>query len=144
MLKTVRHAFRRSHGMHRVCGMHALGKVHVIRDCAVLRIADYHPHRVAIARSRASSAQSDDTETVDDPAEERSLEWERPDDTPRIPYVEKDIPLPDGLRPEQVRCVLGEDAVFLIKVGCFVPPLPSTLDICVTRQKARRGTDGLS
>ncbi|KAH9959418.1 hypothetical protein BC827DRAFT_502806 [Russula dissimulans] len=35
-----------------------------------------------------------------------------------IPYVEKDIPLPDGLRPRSahVRCVLGEDVVLLFEV----------------------------
>jgi len=128
MLTTVPHAFRRSTGLHKVCGMHALGKLHVIRDRGVLRITDYHRHRVA----RARAAQRDDA--VDNPAEEeQGQEWQRPDGTPgtephssQIPYVEKDIPLPDGLRSEQVRCVLGEDAVFLIQVGFFVP-CPSTI-----------------
>jgi hypothetical protein len=134
MLTTVPHAFRRSTGLHKVCGMHALGKLRVIRDRNVLRITDYHPHRVAHERARA--AQRDDTgaDLDDNPAEQEQeqeqegQEWQRLDDgtTPgtephnlQIPYVEKDIPLPDGLRSEQVRCVLGEDAVFLIQVGFF-------------------------
>jgi hypothetical protein len=138
MLTTVPHAFRRSSGRHKVCGMRALGKLHVIRDRGVLRITDYHPHRVA--REHARAAQRDDTGGADDVVavdnpteEEQDQEWQRSDGTPdtelhslQIPYVEKDIPLPDGLRSEQVRCVLGEDAVFLIQVG-FVPSAPSTI-----------------
>jgi hypothetical protein len=136
-LTTVPYVFRRSTGMHKVCGMRALGEAHVLGDRGVLRITDYHPHRVARARAHASlgddgpgeDGNGDDDD--DDPSEEG---WRRRrqratcarDVLPRgtqIPYVEKDIPLPDGLRSEHVQCVLGEDVVLLIEVG--VSPLSS-------------------
>ena len=149
-LMTVPYVFRRDTGMHKVCGMHALDKAHVLRDRGVLRITDYHPRRIARARTCASpgddgprddgdggdDAENDDGDNDDgdddDPSEEG---WRRRrqrancvrDALPRsaqIPYVEKDIPLPDGLRPEHVRCVLGEDVVLLIEVG--ISPSPST------------------
>jgi hypothetical protein len=48
----------------------------------------------------------------------------------QIPCVEKDIPLPDGLRSEHVQCVLGEDVVLLIEVG--VSPLSSNPSCVLT------------
>jgi len=41
-----------------------------------------------------------------------------------IPYVEKDIPLPDGLRSSHARCVLGEDVVLLFEVCPTSPSQP--------------------
>ena len=35
----------------------------------------------------------------------------------KIPYILKDIPLPDGLRLENIKCVLGEDVVAVFEVG---------------------------
>ena len=147
-LTTVPYVFRRSTGMHKVCGMRALGQAHVLGDRGVLRITDYHPHRVARARACASlgddgpgddgdddendeGSDGDEDDTDDDPPEERRRRRRQRatcarDVLPRstqIPYVEKDIPLPDGLRSEHVQCVLGEDVVLLIEVG--VSPLSS-------------------
>ena len=38
-----------------------------------------------------------------------------PDET--IPHVFKDIPLPSGLRLENIKCALGEDVVAVFEVG---------------------------
>ena len=115
---------------------------HVLRDHGVLRITDYHPHRVARARSYAAAPGDDDPRDGDDddddddgddgPSEEA---WRRLRERAnyardallrgmQIPYVEKDIPLLDGLHSENVQCVLGEDVVLLIQVSVS-PPLYS-------------------
>jgi hypothetical protein len=149
-LTTVPDMFVREIRQHRVCGMHALGEPHLLVDCGVLRITDYHPHRVA--RARAAAAIVPVGSGDDDPAVAavRGKEWgggeekggqRRPrggpdcdHDTARgepprgggsggvqaqIPYVEKDIPLPEGLRSGYFRCVLGEDVVVLLKVSHY-------------------------
>jgi len=138
-LTTVPYVFRRNTGLHRACGMYALGRPHVLRDRGVLRITDYHPHRVARARTCASPGDDGDGpgddddddhdgghDGVDDDDAPEEGWGRRPscarDALPRstqIPYVEKDIPLPDGLRSEHVQCVLGEDVVLLIEVGAI-------------------------
>jgi hypothetical protein len=141
MLMMARHGFQHGTGMYDVCGMHVLSKPEVIPDRAVLRIADYHPQRVA--HKRATAAQRDDRRREDDGYDgdshatggegRRGEQWPDHGDVPHaesqeIPYVEKNIPLPEGVRPECVRCVLGEDAVFLIQVG-LCPLCP--FDHCV-------------
>jgi hypothetical protein len=168
MLTMVPHVSQRSTGLHNVCGMHALGKPHVIRDRGVLRIADYHQQRVACERATATRSDDgcreddgydgndfggdghgDDLDGDDDgnamgEGRRRGHQWPDGDvadaEPQQIPYVEKDIPLPDGVRPERVRCVLGEDAVFLIQVGV----VSSALGHCTTREKVRRGTNDSS
>jgi hypothetical protein len=65
-LTTLPYVFRRSTGLHKACGMHALGKPHVFRDRGVLRITDYHPHRVARARAWAAAAGDDGPRDGDD------------------------------------------------------------------------------
>jgi hypothetical protein len=147
-MTTTPHVFQRSTGQHKVCGMHALGKPHVLRDRGILRIADFHPHRVARAAQGDDDGRGggggggqgvdgqdeehdDDDDDDDDDADELEGRWrgrQLPDSAPgavphstQIPYVEKDIPLPDGLRSEHVRCVLGEDLVFLFEVGFCLP-----------------------
>jgi hypothetical protein len=141
-LTTVPDVFVRELCQHRVCGMHALGEPHLLLDCGILRITDYHPHRVARARAAAATVPVGSGD--DDPAAatvgagggEGGEEVPRggPDcdhdhdiargEPPRgggvqIPHVEKDIPFPDGLRFEYVpfRCILGEDVVVLLEVG---------------------------
>ena len=146
-LTTLPYVCQLNTGLYKACGMHALGTPHVLRDRGVLRITDYHPHRVARARARSCAPPGDDGPRCgndgDDDGESNDDDYE--DDGPsdeawrrrreranyardallrstQIPYVEKDIPLPDGLG--HVQCVLGEDVVLLIQVG--VSPLAST------------------
>jgi hypothetical protein len=113
--------------MHMICGMHALCQPHcVLRDRGILRIADYHPHRVAQARAQgacASGGPADDDNDNDTAGEHQSQQSRdnRTPPIPQIPYAEKDIPLPDGLSSEHVRCVLCEDVVMLFEVS------PSTM-----------------
>jgi hypothetical protein len=134
-LTTVPNLFHRNLGEHRVCGMNALVEPHLLLDRGILRITDYHPHRVARARACAAAV----TVPVGGgdvgpaaaavPAEGGGEEEEGNDhDTARgeqprggggvqIPHVEKDIPLPEGLRSGHVQCILGEDVVVLLEVG---------------------------
>ncbi|KAI9507854.1 hypothetical protein F5148DRAFT_1284735 [Russula earlei] len=135
-LTKVPNVSQRNLGLHKACGMHALSEPHVLPDRRILRVADYHPYRVA--RSRLADADADAgaggcgeddedrDEDEDDAAGERCPRRPRRSDRapgalplpPRgmpIPYVEKDIRLPDGLRSEHVRCVLGEDVVALFE-----------------------------
>jgi hypothetical protein len=73
-------------------------------------------------------------ERDDDDADELKGRWrgrQRPDSAPspephstQIPYVEKHKPLPDGLGSEHVRCVLGEDLVFLFEFSFGGPENP--------------------
>jgi hypothetical protein len=48
-LTTMSNVSQRIRDEHRVCGMHTLGQPHLLNllDRGVLRIMDYHPHRVA-------------------------------------------------------------------------------------------------
>jgi len=145
-------------GLRKACGMHALGEPHhILLDRGVLRIADYHPHRVARARQAASHNNNDDNHhrnhiaggsgcsgtgdgEDDDPAKEWEGGRERCERWPSnhastgplpwqscvpIPYVEKDIPLPDGLQSSHVRCVLVEDVVLLFEVCPTSPSQPT-------------------
>jgi hypothetical protein len=110
--------------------MHVLGKPHLLVDRGILRVTDYHPHRVA--RAQAAAATVPEEGGGEDKSSRRRPRG-GPDydhDTARgepprggsgggvqIPYVEKDIPLLDGLRSGCVRCILGEDVVVLLEVG---------------------------
>ena len=148
-LTTIPYVFRRNTGLHKACGMYALGEPHVLHDRGVLRITDYHPHRVARARTCASPGdygpggddggddddKNDDGDNDDDGGDDDDASEEgwghRPNcargalpRSTQIPYVEKDIPLPDGLRSEHVQCILGEDVVLLIEVGASPSPRP--------------------
>jgi hypothetical protein len=141
-LTTVPDMFVRERRQHRVCGMHALDEPHLLLDRGILRITDYHPHRVARARAAAATVPVGSGD--DDPAAAAveaggggggeevprgGPDCDHDHDTARgepprgggvqIPHVEKDIPLPDGLRFEYVpfRCILGEDVVVLLEVG---------------------------
>jgi hypothetical protein len=144
-LTTMSNVSQRNLDEHRVCGMHALAEPHLL-DRGILRITDYHPHRVVRARARAAAAavgsgDDDPAATAAEAEEGRGGEegsrrrprggsdCDRDHDTARselprgggvqaqIPYVEKDIPLPEGLRSGYFRCILGEDVVVLLEVG---------------------------
>jgi hypothetical protein len=125
-LTTVPNVSLRDLGRHRVCGMHALSEPHLLLDRGILRIADYHLHRVACARAAATvpvGSGDDDPAVAAVGAEEDTAGGEPPRGgggggvQAQIPYVEKDIPLPEGLRSRNVRCILGEDVVVLLEVG---------------------------
>ena len=103
-----------------VCGMHAITQpptIIVQGDQRMLRISDYHPRR--IFRNSATGTCTQDTnrrgvadshEGLTPPARQKA-----PDET--IPHVFKDIPLPSGLRLENIKCALGEDVVAVFEVG---------------------------
>lgn len=140
--------------------MHALGEPHILPDRRVVRIADYHPHRVARALTADQGVDGGgDDEPGPGPGEEGARRG-RPDQDQdqgqsmrgQIPYIEKDIPLPDGVlrRPESgVKCMLGEDVVVLLEVGSSKTPhslpFPSTRKPRCETQHCLRGngaTDG--
>ena len=101
-----------------VCGMHAMTEppmVMVQGDQKILRIMDYHPRRIAhdpltqFTPLRFGGA-------VDS---HDSAAWQKAgvSTDENIPYAFKDIPLPSGLRLENIKCVLGEDVVAVFEVG---------------------------
>ena len=107
-----------------VCGMHALTEPPMIiskGDQKILRIMDYHPRRIA-----HNSATQDKYLRLGGAVDAReglglssTVAWQEvcmPTDE-KIPYVLKDIPLPGGLRLENIKCVLGEDVVAVLEVG---------------------------
>jgi hypothetical protein len=104
-----------------VCGMHAMTEppmVMVQGDQKILRIMDYHPRRIAhnpvtqVTPLRLGDA-------LDSPDSHDTAAWQKADVSTdeNIPYAFKDIPLPPGLRLENIKCVLGEDVVALFEVG---------------------------
>jgi hypothetical protein len=99
-----------------VCGMHAMTEppmVMVQGDQKILRIMDYHPRRIA----RNPVTQGGAVDPHDTAA------WQKAgvSTDEKIPYAFKDIPLPSGLRLENIKIVLGEDvvAVFEYSMGTF-------------------------
>ncbi|KAH9962343.1 hypothetical protein BC827DRAFT_1197761 [Russula dissimulans] len=107
------------------CGMHALTSPPTIikqGESELLRIVDYHPRRIARLLSTQGTCHSS-TSRVGTATEESS----RPNTTAEplsgtgvpldagIPYVTKDIPLPDGRLSENTLCILGEDVVVLFE-----------------------------
>jgi hypothetical protein len=114
-----RYEFR---GCKIVCGMHAItGKPMVILQGKqrMLRIMDYHPRRIyrnsvtGTQDTHLRSRAADSHKGLDPPG--TSARQEATDED--IPYTFKDIPLPGGLRLENIRCVLGEDVVVVFEVG---------------------------
>jgi hypothetical protein len=106
-------------GSKMMCGMHAMTEPPMVicqGDQKMLRIMDCHPRRV-------HNTVTQDTHLrlggAVDPHEGlgRSSRAERQEVCDeKIPYVFKDIPLPDGLRRENMKCVLGEDVVAVFEV----------------------------
>jgi hypothetical protein len=105
-------------GRESVCGMHAMTEppmVMVQGDRKMLRIMDYHPRRIArnpvtqVTPLRLGGAvDSRDTAAW----QKASVSTDK-----NIPYAFKDIPLPSGLRLENIKCVLGEDVVAVFEVS---------------------------
>jgi hypothetical protein len=104
-----------------VCGMHALTEPPMIigqGDQKMLRIMDYHPRRIAHTpvtqdtRLRLEGAVG----SQEGLGPSSTAAWQEVCDE-KIPYVLKDIPLPSGLRWENIKCVLGEDVVAVFEVG---------------------------
>ena len=104
-----------------VCGMHALTEPPMIigqGDQKMLRIMDYHPRRIAHTlvtqdtRLRLGGAVG----SQEGFGPSSTAAWQEVCDE-KIPYVFKDIPLPSGLRCENIKCVLGEDVVVVFEVG---------------------------
>ncbi|KAF8268331.1 hypothetical protein EI94DRAFT_1727955 [Lactarius quietus] len=101
MLTLPDHSPDRHLGSMIVCGMHAVTEPPTIigqGDQKMLRIMDYHPRRIV--------CHSATTDTHLGGAV---------DSHGNIPYNPKDIPLPGGLRWENIRCMLGEDVVAMFK-----------------------------
>ncbi|KAH9026282.1 hypothetical protein EDB83DRAFT_1929011 [Lactarius deliciosus] len=101
-------------GSKLVCGMHAVTEppMIVVGDQKMLRIIDYHPRRV----SRNPVTQKGlGLSGVAGWLEFGRLTGEK------VPHGFKDIPLPDKIRWENIKCVLGEDmvAVFEYSLGTF-------------------------
>ena len=107
-----------------VCGMHALTEPPMIigkGDQKILRIMDYHPRRIA-----HNPVTQDKYLRLGGPVDSRgglgpsnTAAWQdvyMPTNE-KIPYILKDIPLPRGLRLENIKCVLGEDVVAVFEVG---------------------------
>jgi hypothetical protein len=95
-----------------VCGMHAMTEppmVMVQGDQKILRIMDYHPRRIA----RNPVTQGGAVDPHDTAA------WQKAgvSTDEKIPYAFKDIPLPSGLRLENIKIVLGEDVVAVFEVS---------------------------
>ena len=104
-----------------VCGMHALTEPPMIigqGDQKMLRVMDYHPRRIAHTlvtqdtRLRLGGAVG----SQEGLGVSSTAAWQEVCDE-KIPYVLKDIPLPSGLRVENIKCVLGEDVVVVFEVG---------------------------
>ncbi|KAI0253023.1 hypothetical protein BJV78DRAFT_1198556 [Lactifluus subvellereus] len=103
------------------CGMHALIESVVFRDHEKLHIMDYSPGRIAriLATHDAHLACTGGTITGEGSRRSDVTVMQRHNtgtssDTDNR-YAPKDIPLPDGLQSENIRCVLGEDVVVLLE-----------------------------
>jgi hypothetical protein len=110
--------------------MHVLSEPHILLDKGILRITDCDLHHVAraLAAAQGHGAVIPAAEEEKGPTEARLLlytPWPRCRTTQvqalaqalRYSYVEKDMPLPEELRSDHVRCMLGEDVVLLFEVG---------------------------
>ncbi|KAI9444159.1 hypothetical protein H4582DRAFT_1066702 [Lactarius indigo] len=99
-------------GSKLVCGMHAVTEppMIVVGDQKMLRIIDYHPRRIIrnpvthkeLGLSGAAAWQEFGRSTGE-----------------KAPHAPKDIPLPDNIRWENIKCVLGEDVVAVFEVVFF-------------------------
>ncbi|KAI0299471.1 hypothetical protein BC826DRAFT_1183925 [Russula brevipes] len=102
-----------------VCGMHALTRESELSRGGSLRIMDYHPRRVARILAtedmylpgevyiRGEGPESSNTTTMQQSGTHTSQDKQ-------LPYVLKDILLPNGL-PTDIRYRLGEDVVVLFE-----------------------------
>ncbi|KAN0109145.1 hypothetical protein V8E52_009576 [Russula decolorans] len=101
---------------------------HILLDKGILRITDCDLHHVAraLAAAQGHGAVIPAAEEEKGPTEARLLlytPWPRCRTTQvqalaqalRYSYVEKDMPLPEELRSDHVRCMLGEDVVLLFE-----------------------------
>jgi hypothetical protein len=101
-----------------VCGMHAMTDPPMIigqGDQKMLRVVDCHPRRVAlntVTHLRLGGA----VDSREGLGPSSTTGWQEVCDE-KTPYVFKDIPLPDGLRWENMGCMLGEDVVVVFEVG---------------------------
>ena len=105
-------------GSKLVCGMHAINEPPMIigqGDQKMLRVIDCHSRRVAhnAVMHRRLGGAVDSRERL---GPSSTTEWQEVCDEKK-PYFFKDIPLPDGLRRENLGFVLGEDVVIAFKVG---------------------------
>jgi hypothetical protein len=106
------------------CGMHALLESTAFRDQKTLRVMDYHSGRIAriLAPYYSHFACTEGTVT-EEPHHPDVTVVQQPNagtsSDGEIPYAPKNIPLPDGLQFGNIRCILGEDVVVLLKVGVF-------------------------